>query len=92
MLESKSNTLFVGYLDQFHIHAGVSWRTPMGLTLKNTGEFLLRLLKPRSNQKQLFSLHTGGLEIPNGGERRAQGRSSPNRAPSGLRPGLNLYG
>jgi hypothetical protein len=36
MLKSKSNTLFVGYQDQFHIHAGVCKATPMGLTLRNS--------------------------------------------------------
>jgi hypothetical protein len=34
MLISKSNTFFEGYLDQFHIHAGVSYKDAGGAYLK----------------------------------------------------------
>jgi len=57
---------------------------------RNTGNFRPGLLKSESNQIQPFSLHTGGLEIPNAGEHRAQVRFFPNRAlsESSLRPNL----
>jgi hypothetical protein len=60
------------------------------MTVINLNVFDPGRLKSNFNQIQPFSLHTGGLEIPNAGEHHAPGRFSPNRAlfGSGLRPNL----